>query len=317
MEYKSGNIAEPDMAVGAIEGQDIIKPNFQKVFLFAGTDSKITQHKCLYEGKAAFEKLKDHVIVAQITIFDDGHHGSTYDNIEHTPVARQINSLEINDPLPNDTKIWRYLTMSKFLDLIDSASLYFARIDRFTDNLEGTAPLSNIKNILADTEKNDTQKREGFRLFKTRMENNRKVSFACCWHINTKINHTMWDEYGANSIESICIQSNLKRINNVLAISGLPFLNKPVQYFDEPYFNQNVYWFPTLFKRRKYDYEQEYRCLLFAFGLEKTGFKLKIDINQLINKIHIHPKASKDFFKTIQLLIKAKGLNVSITKERY
>lgn len=49
----------PDMVVGRMEGKEITKPNYRKVFPFAGTDSKVTQHGCLYEGKAAQEKLDD------------------------------------------------------------------------------------------------------------------------------------------------------------------------------------------------------------------------------------------------------------------
>jgi len=180
MDNEPHKIRYPDMVVGHIDGNEITKPNYHKVFLFAGTDSQITQHECLYEGKAAYEKLDNHVILAQITLYGNTHQGGKYGNIENTPIVDKINSLPARHLFPNDTKIWRYLTYEKFHDLFNSQTLYFARIDQFEDNLEGTTPFSNIKYILANTEKNVEQKKETFRLFKMRMENNRKVSFACC-----------------------------------------------------------------------------------------------------------------------------------------
>ncbi len=303
----------PDQLVGSIEGEEVVTPTFTKYFLMGGTDSQIHKHECLYEGSQAYKMLDDHVVIGQVTIHGETHTGGTHGNIEHTPIVDRINSLPPHKIMSNDTRIWRYLTFEKFDDLIESQSLYFARLDQFEDNLEGTAPVSNIKNILLDTRLNEEQKKESFRLYKLRMENNRKVGFACCWHINEDINFQMWDEYGRNSTTSICIRSNLKRIKHCLSKSGLPFLAEPVRYFDEPYFNQTVYWFPTLFKRAKYQLEKEYRCILFAHGLKSNGIKIKTDLSDLVTKIYIHPQAPNEFFKKIKSLVKANGLKISIT----
>ena len=41
--------------------------------------------------------------------------------------------------LPKDENIplWRYMSFSKFVDLIDTSSLYFSRLDKFIDKFEG------------------------------------------------------------------------------------------------------------------------------------------------------------------------------------
>ncbi|MEG1313701.1 MAG: hypothetical protein RSD40_05245, partial [Bacilli bacterium] len=42
-----------------------------------------------------------------------------------------------NHKLDNNTKIWRYMDFTKFLDLIINRKLYFRRIDLFEDPYEG------------------------------------------------------------------------------------------------------------------------------------------------------------------------------------
>jgi hypothetical protein len=313
---KHSIINNPDMVVGCLLGEEAIKPNWYKVFIMANTESKVIQHECLYEGTAAYQKLYDHVIVAQITVKGQRKEGDTFKDIENTPTGTYISYLQPRQNLIASGKIWRYLTYFKFEDLIKSHSLYFTRLDQFPDKLEGVSPYSCIKAILADKQKNEEQRREAFRLYKIRMENNRKVGFACCWHINDEINYDMWENYGQNSTDSICIETNVNRLKKVLEKSQLPFLEEPVQYFDEPYFNQNAYWFPSLFKRGNFKYEREFRSILFVHGFDIKGVKININPAELIRRIYIHPNASKEFFKQIRGFIKSNGLSIPIAQIR-
>lgn len=311
-------IENPDKVLGVIEGKEAKPPSWEKFFIFGGTDSKITNHSCYYEGKVAYEKLEDHVILAQITIDKDDPNkkGDTYKNIENTPIIEKVSPLKTREILSNNKKIWRFINLFKFESLINSQSLYFARIDQFKDNLEGISSFSSIKAILNDTQKNQIQKDEALKLYTIRMNNNRKCCYACCWHINDNINFELWDEYGGGSTEYIAIQTNFKKLNRNLEKTGMPVLNEPITYFEEPYFNQNSYWFPTLFKRLKYEYESELRSLLMIYGFEQISLSIPINLEDFISKIYVHPKASKVFFKKIRLFIKDKGLKIPVRQVR-
>lgn len=306
----------PDMVMGNVSGEKINKPNWYKVFVLAGTDSKISKHECLYEGKGAYEKLKDHVILSQITVRNHVENRNQHTDIVNTPVGTNRNYLTPRNLLLVSNRLWRYLDYFKFEDLIKSGSLYYSRLDRFQDKLEGVSPFSCIKAIASDLEKNEEQKREAIRLYNIRMERNREIGFASCWHINDGLNYNMWDSYGHKAADSIAIRATERKLCSVLKKSGFPFLNEPVQYFEEPYFNQNAYWFPTMFKRKEFQSEQEFRSILFAHGISLGGIKIKIDLKDLIDRIYVHPNASKDFFKEIRKLVKAKGLQIPIRQER-
>ena len=65
-------------------------------------------------------------------------------------------------PPSEDTMIWRYFNLSKFLALIDKSALYFTRIDRLNnDLLEGYYPRKNLEGEkLAYKDLPDEQKKD-------------------------------------------------------------------------------------------------------------------------------------------------------------
>lgn len=309
-------IRNPDMVAGMKEGQEFTYPDFYKTFFLGNTKSEIVKHDCLYEGKEMFHKLKDHVIIGQLTVDKDfsKHGNDAYRNFELTPIVETVSPLFPHNYLTGNDKLWRYISFEKFEHLINSKSLYFSRIDQFEDNLEGVPSFVSIKNIMSDKSKTDKQKQETLRLYHLRIENNRKVSFACCWHINNKVNNDLWNIYGKNSTNSIGIETNVSKLNRELIATGMPFLNEPVRYFDEDYFNQYAYWFPTMFKRLEFKQENEYRTILFVHGWDFNGIKAGVNIQNLIRRIHIHPGATKEFFKKVQVFVKSSGFKIPVTK---
>jgi hypothetical protein len=73
------------------------------------------------------------------------------------------------------------------------------------------------------------------------MERNCQIGFASCWHINDNLNFNMWDSYGHKAPYTIALRISEKKLSSSLRKSGFPFLNEPVEYFDEPYFYQHAY----------------------------------------------------------------------------
>jgi len=118
-------IRNQDLVVGAFEGKEVIKPDWYKVILFAGIDSKITKHECLYEGKVAYEKLDNHVIIGQITVKGERKPGDQHKDIELTPIVNIINPPKPREILPSGKNIWRFMSSFKFEDLINSQTLHF------------------------------------------------------------------------------------------------------------------------------------------------------------------------------------------------
>jgi hypothetical protein len=67
-----------------------------------------------------------------------------------------INSSNITLPDDNDTIVWKYLDLSKFLDMLLSQQLFMSRSDKFEDQYEGTfsePTFEEIKKIAANNSK--------------------------------------------------------------------------------------------------------------------------------------------------------------------
>jgi hypothetical protein len=45
---------------------------------------------------------------------------------------------------PDDSKLWRYMDVSKLVSLLDTSALFFARADKFSDAWEGSVSPNDV-----------------------------------------------------------------------------------------------------------------------------------------------------------------------------
>jgi hypothetical protein len=51
---------------------------------------------------------------------------------------------DFSAPASAETRIWRYLTFAKYIDLVEREEIFFARADRLGDPFEGTLSKANV-----------------------------------------------------------------------------------------------------------------------------------------------------------------------------
>jgi hypothetical protein len=109
-----------------------------------------------------------------------------------------VNQIGELDP---DTVIWRYLTLKKFVSLIELGAVWFAKLGIFEDTEEGMTPKltrQHIKSQHRDMEAwfPDEERRSQVRRF---VEDNeqygRDLIVASCWFIGEHESKDMWAEY--------------------------------------------------------------------------------------------------------------------------
>jgi hypothetical protein len=92
-----------------------------------------------------------------------------------------------------------------------------------------------------------------------------------------------------------------------------------VNYIDykKEYIPFDDLFFPFLFKRKSFQYEREVRIITDVTDSKiklNDGLKINVDINQLIEKIYIHPK-SENWYKNLVIeLVKQLGFDFTIEK---
>ncbi|MFT5754168.1 MAG: hypothetical protein ACI9FW_000286 [Flavobacterium sp.] len=215
--------------------------------------------------------------------------------------------------LPDDDTIivWKYLDLSKFLDMLMSKRLFMSRSDKFEDQYEGTfsePTYEEIKKIAANNPE-----------FLDYYKSHREKVVISSWHINEYESFAMWQIFTKNN-EGLAIQSTIGRIKKALAterktvqhIGQVNYIDykKELIPFDDAFF-------PFLFKRKSFQYEREVRIISDVSSdniIINDGLKIDVDINQLIERIYIHPK-SENWYKNLVIeLVEKLGFGFTIEK---
>jgi hypothetical protein len=222
-----------------------------------------------------------------------------------------INNPNIKLPGDPNTVVWKYLDLSKFLDLLMSEKLFMSRSDKFEDQYEGTfsePTFEEIKKLSIDNP-------DFLNYYKIHRE---KVAISS-WHINEYESFAMWQIFTQNS-EGLAIQSTIGRLQESLnpETNFNQYIGE-VNYID--YKKEHIpfddMFFPFLFKRKSFQYEGEVR-IITDIGVSEIkineGLKINVDINQLIEKIYIHPKSENWYKNLVIQLVKQLGFNFTIEK---
>lgn len=222
-----------------------------------------------------------------------------------------ISNPNITLPKDQDTVVWKYLDLSKFLDLLMSQKLFMSRSDKFEDQYEGTfsePTFEEMKKLSADNP-------EFLDYYKTHRE---KVVVSS-WHINEYESFAMWQIFTQNS-EGLAIRSTVGRLQKALSperhfkqyIGEVNYIDYKKEYIP---FDDN--FFPFLFKRKSFQYEREIRIISDLSTHKITindGVKINVDIRQLIEKIYIHPKSENWYKKLVIELLKQLDFDFTIEK---
>ena len=222
-----------------------------------------------------------------------------------------INHNNIHLPENPDTIVWKYLDLSKFLDLLLSKKMFMSRSDKFEDQYEGTfsePTFEEIKRIAANNP-------EFLDYYKSHRE---KVAISS-WHTNEYESFAMWQIFTKNQ-EGLAIQSTIGKLKEALQpeketkqyIGEVNYIDYKKEYIP---FDDN--FFPFLFKRKSFQYEREVRIITDVTEQNisiNDGLKINVDINVLIEKIYIHPKSENWYKKLVIELVTQLGFDFEIEK---
>lgn len=186
-----------------------------------------------------------------------------------------------------------------------------SRSDKFEDQYEGTFSEPTFEEIKKLSENNP----EFLDYYKSKRE---KVVVSS-WHINEYESFAMWQIFTQNS-EGLAIQSTVERLKNALKLeTNFNQYIGQVNYID--YKKEHIpfddSFFPFLFKRKSFQYEREVRIISDLSEKNITindGLKIDVDINQLIEKIYIHPKSENWYKKLVIELVSKLGFDFEIEK---
>ena len=191
---------------------------------------------------------------------------------------------KLNTPEELDTSIWRHMSFTKLLALLNESALYFARADKLTemDPFEGRYTHVNAavlhttwdmappefwadKNFHSEDElkKYIEMKKMSLGPMAATM---RELHFINCWHLSEDESDAMWKLYSGTQ-DGICIQSTFGRLVDSFADTEDRVFIGEVQYLDysKEAIDEGLGFAPFFSKRVSFAHEKELRAIVMRF----------------------------------------------------
>ncbi|WP_229625445.1 hypothetical protein [Vibrio parahaemolyticus] len=248
--------------------------------------------------------------------------------------------------------IWRYLDLAKFIGLIQSNSLFLSRSDMFDDPFEGTINKPTHESFKNEIENNlqgksvkasyvklngewvvfsDNHDADlGRSLFST-LKWLKTYTYVNCWHQSEHESEAMWKLYSKNITESLVVKTSVSRLEDALPQS---LKLDPVAYrnYDSNYVMDNYFLSPFKTKRLAFSHEKEVRIIiqeppLKDFDSEYKQFdkdlvnnelgkvvQLHGGVQQVIEEIRLSPLASSWFESLVRDLLVKYQIDIPVNR---
>ena len=231
-----------------------------------------------------------------------------------------------------ENKLWRYTDFTKYVSMLSTKGLYFARADCFQDTFEGAKGLKKNKdkwdeyyaNFFRKVIKNshegheskfaDEEVEKQVKRLLGELENggeiDRRRTFINCWHENEQESEAMWRLYSSFLENAIAVRTSYNRLYHALGRN--PSINiGRVKYIDfrKNYAGVNeAYWH----KRKSFEHEREVRAILLDFDCSKKGKIIPCDLSILIEEVFVSPSAPSWFTQLVNDVNEKYGIKVKV-----
>ncbi len=223
-------------------------------------------------------------------------------------------------PPPNpETRIWRYLDFTKFVDLLERHSLFFARADSMDDPFEGSYGYPNrderLRRMLEAMPVMTVPPEQWLQNAAGSTLAARRMVYLNCWHMNELESMAMWKLYTRTN-ESVAIRSTYQRLRSCLPrkeIAGQPVvfigMVKYVDYDTTAIPIGNTFD-PFVHKRRSFEHERELRAVVanMARGPAPPSMSFELDPASLIDTVYIAPTSPAWFRDLTAKVLERYGL---------
>jgi hypothetical protein len=249
--------------------------------------------------------------------------------VEELPGRLDLTANGIEMPGKN-VSLWRYMSLSKLLNLLQSQALWFTRVDQLieADPYEGSLPFiygagENPDRVFEQREKKLNLVPGSGKTMHENMvasfKNNRTKTFVSCWHNARTDNDAMWRLYGAEKDGSVCVQTTVARVTSQLP----PWVSiGTVTYssYDEPWNVPLNAYTPFFRKRLCFQHENEVRLLVnselidlpFNITAAETGIRVPIDTEKFLLRIYVSPTAPPWFESVVAGVIRDLRLRLPV-----
>ncbi len=234
---------------------------------------------------------------------------------------------------PAESKLWRYTDFTKYVSMLSTKGLYFARADCFQDTFEGAKGLKKNKNkwdeyylnffrkVIKNPPKghefkfSDEQVEKQAKRLLGDLEHSgeigKKSTFINCWHENEHESEAMWRLYSSFLENAIAVRTSYKSLYHALGRN--PSINiGRVKYIDfqKSYAGVNdAFWY----KRKSFEHEKEVRAILKDMNCPDKGKIVPCDLSILIEEVFVSPSAPSWFTQLVNDVNEKYGIKIKVS----
>jgi hypothetical protein len=205
------------------------------------------------------------------------------------------------------TVLWRYMDLAKFVEMLESRTLWFVRIDQLEDPLEGTHTDAELAGIRKDVQ--ETRARALIDVFRLA----RNELYVNCWRPGSTESLAMWDLYGKGS-GIVAVKSTVGRLKEAAATFAKAFYiskTKYVDWNDAPGLDNVLVACSR--KDLSYQHESEVRVIILGDSNKldtkrRLGVRLPVDLERLITEVMVGPREQKWVVRLVEQVMERYGL---------
>jgi hypothetical protein len=223
---------------------------------------------------------------------------------------------------PGSSRLWRYLDFAKYVSLLETKSLHFARSDLLGDSFEGSTPSVDREAFRATLDAlapGDAPNREdaiakGTESHSTARKLMTNNTYINCWHMSEHEQAAMWRIYAENGL---AIRTTFDRFTSSLDYPEPIYagLVRYINYSSDSVGNGGMFG-NFMHKRLSFESEREVRAVLWHgdkeswFELEghPAGVYVPVDPELLVEHVFVTPKAPSWFLDLVEAVSQRYGL---------
>jgi hypothetical protein len=218
------------------------------------------------------------------------------------------------EPDDLDAPLWRYMSFTKYVSLLETRSLYFSRADQLGDPYEGSTSSANLQ--LRPSfygEEAATKMGANYALLAKMI---RAFTFVSCWYMSTYESAAMWSLYSDGG-PSVAVQTTFRRLLESIQDDTDIYCGL-VTYIDykTEWMPEGNMFYPFMHKRRSYEHEREVRAVFQDWPenfeeqseLNHSGRYVAVDLPHLMKRVYIAPAAPSWFEGLVQAVTRRYGL---------
>ncbi len=226
----------------------------------------------------------------------------------------------VSKPSDDNIPVWRYMDLARFVSMLQTRKLFFARSDKMRDPFEGAMPRYTVETRLERYSKTNEQDPEMVRQMIEQMpqvfEIMRRYTLLNCWHMNEDESAAMWDLYAQRGA-GIAVRSTFAHLcTSFDDAEGISIFIGTVNYVDYQSYvmPENNSLHPYFHKRKSFAHEQELRAVITNFnGMDvpplESGMSIPCSLETLIDSVYVAPTAHGWFIDVVQKLLWDLGLH--------